>query len=511
MQVNDQFLLTKILASIGPASYDIERLVHMVEAGVRVVRINFSHGDFDDFAKALSLAREAARRTRIDIGVLGDLCGPKIRVGEVLDDVFEVEQGDLIEITRKDVISQKYKDTGISVVSTSFPDMIDEAETGDRLLIDDGFVRTLVVDKPYAHDDRGHRLCCRVTHGGKISTRKGINLPDTHLSTPSLTDYDRECAEWALENDLDFLALSFVRHADDLNDLRDHLRSLKPKGVLPPIVAKIEKPQAVDHIDAICDRADGIMVARGDLGVEMDLAEVPIIQKRIIETAHDYGKPVIVATQMLQSMIVESTPTRAEVSDVANAILDGADAVMLSGETAVGKHPVQAVTYMGRTASRTEAHANDRRDASGHAPRTLRESRYRTAALAHGVSILVDDLAPKFVVSWSELGGGARYLSQNRLPVPIVAISSNHAALRHMSLLYGVTPIFMSRPRDSQEFLMMVDDLLLDRQWAKHGDAIVVVKGEPIGRPGVTNQIVVHYVGDVTNVGWHAKTEFDDM
>ena len=249
MRENTHFLLTKILATIGPACGQVDALVRMIEAGVRVVRINFSHGGFDDFERSLAVCREAAQRTGIDIGVLGDLCGPKIRVGQCLDDCFLVDEGDLVEFTRKDVLSRRYEDTGVAVVSTSYPEMIDEAEIGDRVLIDDGYVRLLVVDKPYAHDDRGHRLSCRVTHGGKISNRKGINLPDTNIQAPSLTHYDRACTRWAIEHELDFLALSFVRRADDLNDLRTLLRELKPRGVLPPIVAKIEKPQAVADIE----------------------------------------------------------------------------------------------------------------------------------------------------------------------------------------------------------------------------------------------------------------------
>ena len=199
MRENTHFLLTKILATIGPACGQVDALVRMIEAGVRVVRINFSHGGFDDFERSLAVCREAAQRTGIDIGVLGDLCGPKIRVGQCLDDCFLVDEGDLVEFTRKDVLSRRYEDTGVAVVSTSYPEMIDEAEIGDRVLIDDGYVRLLVVDKPYAHDDRGHRLSCRVTHGGKISNRKGINLPDTNIQAPSLTDYDRACTRWAIE------------------------------------------------------------------------------------------------------------------------------------------------------------------------------------------------------------------------------------------------------------------------------------------------------------------------
>lgn len=500
-----KLILTKIIATTGPASSDVDTLVRMIESGVRVVRINFSHGSFEDFEQRLTTVREAAKRSGKEIGVLGDLCGPKIRVNQVLDDQIIVADGERVEFTSKDVISQRYEDTATTVLSTSYPQMIEEAQVGERVLIDDGYVRMLVVEKPWAQDDQAYRLSCRVTHGGSIKTRKGINLPDTNVQAPSMTDYDKACARWAIEHDLEFLALSFVRKAADLHDLKSLLRELKPKGQLPPIIAKVEKPQAVDDIKAICDEADAIMVARGDLGVEMDLAEVPIIQKKIIRIAHDYSKPVIVATQMFQSMIEESSPTRAEVSDVANAILDGADAIMLSGETAVGKHPLQSIIHMARVAEMTEAHLNEIRREDTRPPAILRENRYRTAALAHAVSVLVNDMAPKFVVSWSELGGGARYLSQNRLPIAIIAISSNRAALRRMSLLYGVMPVYMDRPRDSNSFLEAIDHLLIEKGWCESGDPVVVVKGEPLGRPGVTNQVVLHYIGDIARLGWHTK------
>lgn len=513
-------LLTKILATVGPASQDVGILVRMIEEGARAFRVNFSHGDFDDFDKSVRLIRQAAAQTGVPVGILGDLSGPKIRVTTVENGQLELAIGDHVEFTQRDIEACRHPETGVVTVGTTYPAMVDDVEPGQRLLVNDGAIRMLVTDKVTADDspERNRRpddprLICHVTGGGTLSNKKGVNLPDTDVSAPALTDWDEECAAWAVENDLDFLALSFVRKAADVTQLNDLLlklgrdnRAIRSHSRLP-IVSKLEKPQAIDELDAILEETDAVMVARGDLGVEMDLAMVPVIQKQIIEAAHAHGKPVIVATQMLESMIHSFTPTRAEVSDVANAILDGTDAIMLSGETAVGDHPIQVVHTMARTARITEEYDAKKRVGTTKPPANLRESKYRTAALAHGVSTIVNDLDPAFVVMWSELGGGARYLSQNRLRRPILAISSSEPALRQMALLFGVHPIHMKRPKDTPTFLSDVDDILLGNRWSEPGDPIVVVKGEPLGTPGITNQIRIHYVGDVCRITWHPKVE----
>ena len=506
------FILTKIIATIGPACAEVPTLVRLIEEGVRVVRINFSHGTFDQFEASLRAVREAARVAERPVGVLGDLSGPKLRLTAVEDGNLSVEVGDTVSFTSEDIVGCR-GEGGDVVLSTTYPSLVDEVQPGDRVLVDDGLIRMIAVEcKPTARPEggEGRLLCCRVTAGGKLQDKKGVNLPDTDLSAPSLTEWDEACAAWAVEHDLDYLALSFVRRAEDVKRLKvllDKVGKGTPRwrsGLRMPVVAKVEKPEATREIDGICEISDAIMVARGDLGVEMELAEVPILQKRIIESAHAWGKPVIVATQMLQSMIEQSTPTRAEVGDVANAIIDGADATMLSGETAVGRFPILAVHAMTQAARHAEAYVAERATGHTHPPRRLQESRYRTAALAHGVSVIVKDLDAKFVATWSELGGAARYLSQNRLRVPIIAISSNEPALRQMSLLFGVRPVYMERPPDSTAFLERLDILLLENGWAENGDAVVVVKGEPLGTPGVTNQTLIHYVGDVCRVRWHA-------
>ena len=502
-------ILTKILATLGPSCGDPQTLAKLVQEGVRVVRINFSHGTFDDFERSLHAAREAERLTGLPVGVLGDLSGPKLRLTRIEGGSMTLDPGDRVEFITGDAPGRRDGAGGLVTLTTTYDTLIEEVEAGQRVLIDDGAVRMLATECHGAGCER--KLTCRVTVGGPISDKKGVNLPDTELSAPSLTDWDRECAAWAIEHGVDYLALSFVRRGADVRELRELVRTLwkarhaggtdgAVKPLRPPIVAKIEKPQALAEIEAICDAADALMVARGDLGVEMDLAQVPVLQKRIISTAHDWGKPVIVATQMLQSMIERPSPTRAEASDVANAVIDGADAVMLSGETAVGGYPLQAVATMNRIAREAEGYVFDVFGRNPRPPKRLQETRYRTAALAHGVSVIARDLGARYVVTWSELGGTARYLSQNRLKVPVLAVSSSPAVLRQMALLFGIRPVHMDRPESTDEFLDGVDRLLLDNAWCDAGDPIVLVMGEPLGTPGVTNQVRIHYVGDVCRV-----------
>ena len=374
------------------------------------------------------------------------------------------------------------------------------------MLINDGAIRLLATVRRPADDPDGdgrEALLCRVVHGNTLSPNKGINLPDSNVSAPALTAWDRECAAWAVEQDLDFLALSFVRKASDVEELlgvleglgRDN-RTMNSRTRLPVIV-KIEKPQAIAALDEILKAADGVMVARGDLGVEMDVAEVPVLQKKIVKHAHLLGRPVIVATQMLESMIEVPMPTRAEVSDVANAILDGADATMLSGETAVGRYPVITVKTMARTARVAESYLAESglRPTQRQAPQGLRD--HRAAAIARGVAAIVEELEPRFVVIWSETGGGARYLSHTRLRRPIIAFTSSARAERQMTLLYGIQPVLVQTPRDTDAFIKIIDQTLVGRGWASPGETVLVVKGEPIGTPGVTNKIRIHELREV--------------
>jgi len=498
----DTPILTKIIATLGPASAEVNTLKSMIHEGVRVVRINFSHGKLEEFERMLKVVREASNAAGEPVAALGDLCGPKIRVLGVKDGKLELKPGDCVHFTKQPVDASRAEDDTVTI-GTTFPDIIDDAQPGHRLLINDGAIRMLITDKTEGDDPR---LVCSVTVGGTLSPKKGINLPDSQLNAPSLTDWDRQCARFALEKGFDYLALSFVRHADDVNQLNqllhDHAQENPQLRKRPriPIIAKIEMPQAIEQLDGIIHAADGVMVARGDLGVEMDLARVPILQKQIIATAHDHGKPVIVATQMLESMIGSASPTRAEVSDVANAILDGADATMLSGETAVGKYPIPTVHYMAWTARRAEEHLAANLMRMSHAPRHARQSKDRPAALAHGVSVMVRDLQARCVVMWTASGGGVRYMSQNRLAVPIVALCEVPEVLRQMALMFGVRPVYARTPIDPKLVLETADQILLDRGWAQRGDPVIVARGFPMGVIGTTNTVQVHYVGDVCRI-----------
>lgn len=499
--IETPFLLTKIIATLGPASRDAETIGGLIEAGVRVFRINFSHGNLDKHEQALRNVRAASEKLEMPVGVLGDLAGPKIRIGEVAEPGIELAAGDLVEFQGEAVVAgaEGSGEKGRTVLSSSYPPFTNDVAVGQTILLDDGHIELVCREKLGSGENT--RLVCEVLAGGLLTSRKGINLPDTELSLPALTEHDRRCADFAVANGFNYLALSFVRSPDDVLCLREMLREMA--GARPVrVISKIEKPQALERIEAIVDESDGIMVARGDLGVEMDLAEVPVAQRRIIRLCQARGKPVIVATQMLQSMIGAPAPTRAEVSDVATAIFQRADAVMLSGETAVGRWPVHAARMMRRVAERTNAHLQTEPVEFTY-PALEGHAGFQVEALAHGVGTIVRDLNAKMVVMWAEADGSARFLSQNRLTRPIVAFSDDDEALRTLSLLYGITPVCLEQPGSANDFIARVDALLLDRQWAERGDAVVVVFGEPLGQVDTTNNVRIHYIGqsDVRSVG----------
>ena len=483
--------LTRIIATVGPASRDESTLTKLIEGGVSIFRLNFSHGSLDDHAATLRSIRAAAESLDRIIGILGDLAGPKIRLIGLEEGPQQLATGEKIFFTRSAARRRTPESRGIDL-RTTWDGMIDDAQPGERILIDDGAVRCLIVSKS------ADALECTVTHGGMISKGKGINLPESDVQLEALTERDLQCVQWSIEHDLDFLGLSFVQDAEDVGRLAARLDELclaDPERLRPRIVAKIERPKAVTNVEAIVEASDAIMVARGDLGVEMDIARVPIIQRQILAITHEYGKPCIIATQMLQSMIESPSPTRAEVSDVAAAILEQADAVMLSGETAVGRYPILAVDMMRRIAEQTEAHLATQ-PMPDSAPQKLVESRYRTAALAHGAWRIAQDVNARLIVVWSQRGGGARYLSQNSFQIPIVAFSSDHRALRQMQMLRGVWPVHMNVPAGLAEFTRDADRYLLERGWGERGDACILMAGGPLGRQGVTNSLALHWLGD---------------
>jgi pyruvate kinase len=498
------YLLTKIIATLGPASAEPENIRQLIEEGARVFRVNFSHGSFEGFSRLIDNVREASRSTGIPVAVLGDLSGPKIRIGKVPEAGIRLNTNDLVEFTDEEI--EAYIDVrNISIFPTTFKALINEVQPGQRLLIDDGNLVLICTGKAPG------RLQCKVIQGGLVTSKKGINLPETNLTIPALTDWDIQCLEFAVSKKVDYLALSFVRNSSDIVLLKEKLAALGARPFEPdlyrendlthipddihfiPIVSKIEKPQAISDLDQIVVESDAIMIARGDLGVEMDLAEVAVLQKKIISSCHDHGVPVIVATQMLQSMIDSPTPTRAEVSDVANAIFDGVDAVMLSGETAVGKWPVETVRIMARIARVTNDYIREQK-ISHPVPKQMRESKYRSAALAHGVKSIVKDIDAKLIVIWSKFGGGALYLSQLDIPLPILAFSHIPSTLDRLSLLYGVHPELMDQPGTPADFIREASERILKTRRAGKGDAVVFVYGEPIRSSGVTNSVYIHYL-----------------
>jgi pyruvate kinase len=496
-------LLTKIVATMGPAIADAGTIDRLIELGVAVFRLNFSHGDLATHESWLRLVRQCAEKRNQPIAVLGDLQGPKIRVGDVVAGGVRVEAGSSVVFQRQPMTATP--EAAPPRFSSTYGKLVDDVAVGHRVLVEDGAIRMLVVEK------RPDEFTATVTYGGAIQSHKGINLPDSKLSLQLLSSRDLECIDWAVRNGLDFLALSFVRTHEDIREVAAQVDLARRRHNLAnlrmPIVAKIERPEAVDHIESIVEAADAIMVARGDLGVEMDLARVPIIQKRLLAACKAEGKPCIVATQMLQSMIEASTPTRAEASDVANALLDGADAVMLSGETSVGRYPILAVEAMRRIALTTETYQSEQ-PVSDVAPRKLMERAHRTAALAHGAWHIANDIRARFIVVWSQQGGGARYLSRHAFRIPIIAISSDDRALRQMQLLRGVIPVRMPVPESPAHFTRLVDAYLLETGWCEGNEPCLILAGGPIGRTGATNALAIHFVGS-PDTGF-ARMDVDD-
>ncbi len=492
--------LTKIVATLGPASSDAVTLRKMVERGASVFRFNFSHGTFEEHAQRLALVRQVEREAGRPIAVLGDLPGPKIRVTAVPEGGIKLSEGGDFVFRRGQELAV---DGDEPIFGCTYEKLIDEVEPGARVLINDGAIRALAIHRT---DDE---LRCAVTVGGLVTSGKGVNLPDTDISAPAISDRDWRAVDWAIEHELDFLAMSFVRRGEEVRALKKRL-AMKCKGGVCgvswdggetsriPVIAKIEKPQAVENIEEIVSEADGIMVARGDLGVEMDLAQMPITQKMLILRAQEHGKPCIVATQMLESMIESPSPTRAEVSDVANAIYDAADAVMLSGETAVGKYGQLAIDMMRRVANATEGAVRQ----SVRPTFESNESSERlppTQALARGAWRIASDLGAGLVACWSEHGETARRLSRMGFRIPVLAFSSDERAVRRMALLYAVTPVLQpSPPEHRSQFARLVNQYVLENGLAREGDTVVVVSGKPLGMPGASDSVTIQTIGHTT-------------
>lgn len=468
---------TKIVATLGPGCSKTETIEAMVDSGVDVFRLNFSHGTQSEHANRLEQVNSVRASHQHTIAVMGDLCGPKIRLGDIEPATQQVEpDGQIVIFTGDDQPRPGHLPTG-------YEHFASDVKVGDRIMIDDGRIVLRAVEQSQ------NKIICRVLVGGTIQSRKGINLPDSVIRADSITSKDWQYVDWAIQNQLDFLALSFVRSADEINRLKDYISKA---GSDIKIVAKIETVAAIQNLDDIINACDIILIARGDLGVEMDLAEVPLLQKRITGMCRRRGKPVIVATQMLQSMMDSPSPTRAEASDVANAITDFTDAVMLSGETAVGKYPVEAAKTIRRIAQVTESYL-DESDAVYPRIDTSADL-LQTAAMVHSVAQITEDIDAKLVALWSQSGSTARLLSKARIDVPVLAFSSDERICRQMCLHYGVIPRCRPVPSDIDAFNSLVDNLILERRWVRQGDIIILVAGRPFGTAGKTNAIMLHTV-----------------
>ena len=469
---------TKIVATLGPASSSPEMIRKLMTAGVDVFRLNASHGTIEERSTAVKDIRAAAAERGVNTGILLDLQGPKIRVGTFEGGQALLEEGSEFRITTEEVQGDATR------VFTTYKDFARDVKGGDRVLLADGAMELRVIDTD------GVNARCKVITGGVIKDKKGINLPGVQLSTPSMTRRDMENLSAGLEAGIDLVALSFVRRSSDVLRLR---LFLEERGSNVPIIAKIEKPEAVENIKDILSESDGVMVARGDLGVECPMEKVPFIQKSIIESARRAGKFVITATQMLESMIENPFPTRAEVSDVANAIYDGTDAVMLSGETSVGKFPVEAVRMMDRTAAQAEESIRK------HGFRELLSREYVTHAeiVADSAYHAAKMAGAQAIVVFSASGSSARLVARFRPPVPIFVFTSSETAARSLSVVFGVYAIIAPPTTSTDEMMSQMDRILIERGYVKPRDSVVFVAGQPIGRPGTTNMMKLHRVGEI--------------
>jgi pyruvate kinase len=465
---------TKIVCTIGPATATPERIRELVQAGMDVARLNFSHGSREDHKRVYNLVREAADAEGRAVGVLADLQGPKIRLGRFANGPVEWRTGEEVRITVEDVVGTAGR------VSTTYAGLADDARPDDRLLVDDGKVglRVTAVE--------GMDVVCRVTEGGPVSDNKGLSLPGMNVSVPALSEKDIGDLEFALDLRVDVIALSFVRSPADIDLVH---KIMDEKGGRLPVVAKLEKPEAVDNLEAIVLAFDGVMVARGDLGVELPLEHVPLVQKRAIQIARENAKPVIVATQMLESMITNSRPTRAEASDVANAVLDGADAVMLSGETGVGRYPIKTVRTMAQIVEAAEGGPAGVPPLN-HVPRTKR------GVLSYAARDIGERLSARAIVAFTQSGDTVRRLARLHTRLPLLAFTPESAVRSQLAMSWGVETFLVDFVESTDAMVRQVDHAMLSIDRFQPGDLVVIVAGSPPGTAGSTNLIRVHRLGE---------------
>ena len=472
---------TKIVATIGPATQSEEIITDLIKAGVTTFRLNFSHGDHKDHQERIKTIRKVSEKLDLDIGILQDLQGPKIRLGRFKDGPVKVKKGDKFSLTSNEVECTK------SIANVTYNKLAQEVTSGKRILLDDGKIEMIVENV-----DIGNNLLeCKVTVGGVLSNNKGVNFPDVQLSVKALTDKDIEDLEFGLTAGVDWIALSFVRNPSDINEIKNLINK---NGHSIPVVAKIEKFEAIDQIDSILPLCDGVMVARGDLGVEMPAEEVPLLQKELIRKANTLGIPIITATQMLDSMASNPRPTRAEVSDVANAILDGTDAVMLSNETAVGDYPVEAVETMATIARRIERDY-PLKAIESHLPSTIPN------AISAAVSNIARQLDAGAIIPLTKSGSTARNVSKFRPPTPILATTTERSVARRLQLVWGVTPLLVKNDDRTAKTFSIAMQIAQELGILKQGDLVVQTAGTLTGISGSTDLIKVGLVRKVVTRG----------
>ncbi len=463
---------------MGPAVESPEKVKELIAAGMNMARLNLSHGSYEEHQGRLDRVRAAAKEADKAVAVLVDLQGPKIRLARFENGPHDLARGDIFTITTDEVPGTKER------VGTTYKGLPGDCKAGDRILIDDGKVTVEVVEV------KGNDVITKCIEPGAVSNNKGINLPGVAVSVPAMSEKDADDLRWGLRAGADFIALSFVRNAADIKDVHAIMDEV---GIRVPVIAKIEKPQAVENLVEIVEAFDGIMVARGDLGVELPIEDVPMVQKRCVELARDAAKPVIVATQMLDSMITNSRPTRAEATDCANAVLDGADALMLSGETSVGEFAIEAVQTMARIIVKTEQEGLDRIRPLTHAPRTKGGAVTKAAAEVGAI------VGAKFLVTFTQSGDSARRISRLRSAIPVIAITPESGTYNRLALTWGVEPLVTPMVKHTDEMVLQADKMLIDGKRAAIGEPVIIVAGSPPGIPGSTNAMRVHTVGDAVN------------
>ncbi len=464
----------KIVCTIGPVSSSPDRLRALVDAGMDVARLNLSHGEYSGHEDVYQGVRRASDESGRAVGILADLQGPKIRTGRFAEGPVLLAVGDAFTITIDDIAGDQLR------VSTTYKGLPGDVSPGDLLLIDDGRVTLRAVSVSPTD------VVTEVVEGGVVSNNKGINLPGVAVSVPALSEKDKQDLAWALRLGVDMVALSFVRSAADLLDVHQVMDEV---GRRVPVIAKIEKPQAVENLREIISAFDGVMVARGDLGVELPLEEVPLVQKRAVELSRRYAKPVIVATQVLDSMIENSRPTRAEASDCANAVLDGADAIMLSGETSTGKWPIESVQTMARIIENTEDHGLERIPALGTTPKTTGGAVTRAAVSIGGI------VGAKYLVTFTQSGDSAQRLSRLRSSLPMLAFTPLQSTRSRLALSWGIETFLVPSVEHTDDMVRLVDEYLLDAGRCTDGELVVIAAGSPPGMPGTTNALRVHTIG----------------